>query len=294
MLDRPSLIGMALVCTAAGIGGLTVVMTRFVIAETDPYTLASIRYLVASLFLILLVLFQGRNFRVDINDWFGIILLALVFFAAFPFCFAQSLMDTTSARGALIYACMPLVTVLLAAVFKIEKITFWKTLGVVFAIAGVWCAIGFDSNSNANSIRGDLFMALGTFFSAIYMVFAKRYVIKYDPLAMTAWSMLIGATALFFAAVFLGNPFSGSLNFSLEGWLAFLFLAIPGGTVMMWCFITGFRLVSPTQAAVSVGCNPLTAIIFGALIVGESIGWGSLAGFMLILLAIMSANRRVN
>ena len=77
MLDRLSLIGMALVCTAAGIGGLTVVMTRFVIAETDPYTLASIRYLVASLFLILLVLILGRNFRVDINDWFGIILLAL-------------------------------------------------------------------------------------------------------------------------------------------------------------------------------------------------------------------------
>ena len=292
MIDRRALLGMALVCSAASIGGLTVVMTRFVISETDPFTLASVRYLIASLCLIALVVYQGRKFRVDRRDRLGLFVLALIFFAAFPFLFARALEDTTSARGALIYACMPLVTMSLAAIFRIERITSWKFLGVVLAIAGVWSAIGLDVDAPPDALRGDVIMAIGTAFSAAYTAFAKRYVMKYDGVAMTAWSMLLGSGALFVLATIFGTPFSGSLDLSLQGWGAFLFLALPGGALMMWCFISGYRLVTPTQAAIAVGCNPLTAILFAAWILGEPIGWGSAIGFALVMTAVFCANRK--
>ena len=292
MIDRQALLGMTLVCSAASIGGLTVVMTRFVVPESDPFTLASVRYLIASACLLLLVAYQGRRFRVDPRDRLGLIVLALIFFAAFPYCFARALQDTTSARGALIYACMPLVTMFLAAAFRIERITSWKFLGVMFAIAGVWSAIGFDVDAPPNAIRGDIIMVIGTAFSAAYTAFAKRYVMKYDGVAMTAWSMFLGSSALFIIALIFGSPFSGSLDLSLRGWGALLFLALPGGALMMWCFISGFRLVTPTQAAIAVGCNPLTAILFAAWILSEPIGWGSAAGFALVTMAVFCANKK--
>lgn len=292
MIDRQSLIGMALVCSAASIGGFTVVMTRFVVPETDPFTLASVRYLIASMCLLLLVVYQGRHFRVDPRDRLGLAVLALIFFAAFPYCFARALEDTTSARGALIYACMPLVTMFLAAAFRIERITSWKFLGVVFAIAGVWSAIGLDVDAPPNALRGDIIMVIGTAFSASYTAFAKRYVMKYDGVAMTAWSMFFGSMALFVIAMIFGSPFSGSLDLSLQGWGALLFLALPGGALMMWCFISGFRRVTPTQAAIAVGCNPLTAILFAAWLLSEPIGWGSAIGFALVTLAVLCANKK--
>lgn len=292
MIDRQALLGMALVCSAASIGGFTVVMTRFVVPETDPFTLASVRYLIASACLLLLVVYQGRRFRVDPRDRLGLLVLALIFFAAFPYCFARALEDTTSARGALIYACMPLVTMFLAAVFRIERITSWKFLGVLFAIAGVWSAIGLDVDAPPDALRGDIIMMIGTAFSAAYTAFAKRYVMKYDGVAMTAWSMLLGACALFVVAIIFGAPFSGSLDLSLKGWGALLFLALPGGALMMWCFISGFRLVTPTQAAIAVGCNPLTAILFAAWLLSEPIGWGSAVGFVLVTMAVLCANKK--
>jgi drug/metabolite transporter (DMT)-like permease len=240
----------------------------------------------------LLVAYQGRRFRVDPRDRLGLIVLALIFFAAFPYCFARALEDTTSARGALIYACMPLVTMFLAAVFRIERITSWKFLGVLFAVAGVWSAIGFDVDAPPNAIRGDIIMVIGTAFSAAYTAFAKRYVMKYDGVAMTAWSMFFGSFALFILAMVFGSPFSGSLDLSLKGWGALLFLALPGGALMMWCFISGFRLVTPTQAAIAVGCNPLTAILFAAWILSEPIGWGSAVGFSLVTMAVFCANKK--
>lgn len=292
MIDRRALLGVALVCSAASIGGLTVVMTRFVITETDPFTLASVRYLIASTCLIALVLYQGRRFRVDPRDRLGLLVLALTFFAAFPFLFSRALEDTTSARGALIYACMPLATMALAAIFRIERITSWKFLGVVCGIAGVWSAIGLDVDAPPNALRGDIIMAIGTACSAAYTVFAKRYVMKYDGVAMTAWSMLLGSGALFIVAMIFGSPFSGSLDLSLKGWGALLFLSFPGGALMMWCFISGFRLVTPTQAAIAVGCNPLTAIVFAAWILSEPIGWGSAIGFALVVAAVLLANKK--
>ena len=292
MIDRRALLGVALVCSAASIGGLTVVMTRFVITETDPFTLASVRYLIASTCLIALVLYQGRRFRVDPRDRLGLLVLALTFFAAFPFLFSRALEDTTSARGALIYACMPLATMALAAIFRIERITSLKFLGVVCGIAGVWSAIGLDVDAPPNALRGDIIMAIGTVCSAAYTVFAKRYVMKYDGVAMTAWSMLLGSGPLFIAAMIFGSPFSGSLELSLKGWGALLFLSFPGGALMMWCFISGFRLVTPTQAAIAVGCNPLTAIVFAAWILSEPIGWGSAIGFALVVAAVLLANKK--
>ena len=294
MIDRQTLLGMTLVCSAASIGGLTVVMTRFVVPETDPFTLASVRYLIASVCLLLLVAYQGRRFRVDPRDRLGLIVLALIFFAAFPYCFARALEYTTSARGALIYACMPLVTMFLAAAFRIERITSWKFLGVLCAIAGVWSAIGLDIDAPMDALRGDIMMMVGTAFSAAYTAFAKRYVMKYDGVAMTAWSMLFGSFALFVVAMIFGSPFTGSLNFSLAGWGALLFLALPGGALMMWCFISGYRLVTPTQAAIAVGCNPLTAILFAAWILSEPIGWGSAVGFVLVTMAVVLANKKTS
>jgi len=104
--------------------------------------------------------------------------------------------------------------------------------------------------------------------------------------------MFFGSFALFILAMVFGSPFSGSLDLSLKGWGALLFLALPGGALMMWCFISGFRLVTPTQAAIAVGCNPLTAILFAAWILSEPIGWGSAVGFSLVTMAVFCANKK--
>ena len=50
--------------------------------------------------------------------------------------------------------------------------------------------------------------------------------------------------------------------------------------------------MTPTQAAIAVGCNPLTAILFAAWILGEPIGWGSAVGFALVTVAVTCANKK--
>ena len=293
MLDRNALIGFSLVGGAAAIGGFTVVFTRYVIPETDAFTLAHVRYGLAALLLIALVTVQGRRLRIDRRDRLAILILAVTFYGAFPYCFARALADTTAARGALVYATMPLITMILGALFRIERVTPWKAAAVAFAISGVWIAVGVQDPASApNATRGDIIMFIGASLSASYVVFAPRYVAKYDGLALTAWSMLIGAMALGPVAVAFGDPFGGSLDISATGWLVVVGLAFPGGALMILMFIKVLAYATPTQAAVAVGVNPLVAILLGTLMLGEAITWENFAGFVLITFAILCANRR--
>lgn len=287
------MIGVALISGAASIGGFTVVFTRYVLPETDAFTLAHIRYGLAALCLISLSLWQGRKFRIDRRDVPALALLAVMFYGVFPYLFARSLADTTAARGALVYAIMPLVTMSLGALFRVERITRWKVMAVIFAVVGVWVAVGVGNPVHApNALRGDIIMFMATSISAGYLVFAPRYVAKYDGLAMTGWSMLLGAMALAPMAMVFGNPFGGSLDISPTGWLVVIGLALPGGALMLLMFIRGLAYASPIQASVAVGFNPMVAILLGAAVLGEDITWRNLAGFALIIMAIICANRR--
>ena len=67
-------------------------------------------------------------------------------------------------------------------------------------------------------------------------------------------------------------------------------LIIPGGVLMMYCWGKALQLISPTQAAISLGFNPLSAILLGSIILNEEITFKLIFGFVSIVIAIILAN----
>jgi drug/metabolite transporter (DMT)-like permease len=70
-------------------------------------------------------------------------------------------------------------------------------------------------------------------------------------------------------------------------------LVIPGGVLMMYCWGNALQLISPTQAAISLGFNPLSAILLGSFILNEEITLKLIVGFLSIIIAITLANWRI-
>ena len=66
----------------------------------------------------------------------GLSIIAIFMYAGFPFCFAQALEYTTAVRGGLIFGTMPLITMCLASIFRIEKMNLRKIIAVIMAIVG--------------------------------------------------------------------------------------------------------------------------------------------------------------
>ena len=71
-------------------------------------------------------------------------------------------------------------------------------------------------------------------------------------------------------------------------------LIIPGGVLMLYCWGKALQLISPTQAAISLGFNPLSAILLGSIILNEEITLRLILGFLSIVIAITLANWKLN
>ena len=93
------------------------------------------------------------------------------------------------------------------------------------------------------------------------------------------------------AIVAFGKPFEGSLSFDFEGWFIIILLAIPGGSVMFLAWGRALQMISPTQAAIATGFNPVTAILLGAWLLSEPVSLRLLSGFALVIVAILISTR---
>ena len=93
---RATLTGVGLASLSTSLGGVTVVLTRFVIAETDALTLAFVRYGIAALFLAVILISTTRIPRIARRDLIVISVLGIIMFTGFPFFMARALEEALS------------------------------------------------------------------------------------------------------------------------------------------------------------------------------------------------------
>lgn len=284
----PLVTGVLLASLSTMIGGVTVVLTRLTISQSDSLTFASVRYGLAAVFLLTLLLITARIPRVSRHDlvWLGV--FGVIMFSGFPFFMTRALEDTTAARGALVFATLPLTTIIIGAIFRIERLTLRKIIGIGIAIAGTSTVLGGSVAAVApNALRGDALMFLAILCAAIFNVFSIRYFARYGSLAVVSLTMTIGSAFLFGLAIAFGNPFSGSLDFDLQGWFIMFLLAIPGAALMNFLWGRSLQLITPTQATITVGLNPVTALFLGAWILSEPVTFRVVIGVALLITAII-------
>ena len=287
--------------TAGLLFGASVVATRFVVQQSDPLTIATLRYLIgfgsmAPFYLMPRLQRKGiRQFAK--GDLLPLTVLGVVFFGIIPFTFTLGLNYTYASRGGLVLAFGPLLTLLLATLLKVEAMTPAKLAGVVLAIVGALLALAgtgaldgglAGSRSMATLWLGDGIMLLTMVFFAIYNVFAHGYLRRYGALPVILHCLLSGTVFLLLAYLALRGAWP-TADLTPAGWGALIFIAIPGGAMGFALYIVALGRLSPARAAVFYNLNPVTAVALGAMFLGEPLTLSFWAGFILVVGGILSA-----
>ena len=285
------LLGSFFASLSAMLGGSTFVFTRYVVDSIDPYTLSFLRYGLTGLILFLLSISVYMNKKFAKADLIPMCFLGLAMITLFPNFMALGLEHTTAARAGLLYATMPLCTIIIAYFFNIEKITLNKSLAVLLAILGVsFCMSERVDNNFQDTLKGDFLMMIGVLSASCFTVFSGKYLKKYGNIPVMIFVILIGTILNLIISMIFGHSIISLLEINKFEAAALLMLIIPGGVVMMYCWGKALQLISPTQAAISLGFNPLTAILLGSIILNEEITFKLGIGFISILMAIILAN----
>jgi drug/metabolite transporter (DMT)-like permease len=283
------LFGLLAAILSSSLGGTAIGATRYLAGALDPITIGVIRFAGGFLILLPIAFLSGGKWP-ERRDRPYVGALGFLFFALFPVLFNASLIFTTAARGALALSTLPLLTMLVAALLGIERLTLRKTIGVFIAMAGVAIALATGlSHAPAGAWRGDILMVGAAFCMALYNVWSRPFISRSGPIPFAAAGMGVGAIALLLLAPLVGTP-GDVLTLSGAQWIACAYLAVICGALIFYLWAYALGKTSPTLVALSVTFNPVTASIFGALLLNEPITLNVVIGLIAVIIGIVIAS----
>ena len=290
---RTALAANAGLLLAAILAGASVVATRVAVQSVPPLSLAVMRYAQGGLILGLCLLLLARSqFRVRRQDLLTLTALGTLLFAAFPLLFNAGLRLTEASRGSLMLATVPVWSALLARLTGQERLVTRQIIGLALATGGVAVAVaerGLDWQGHGAALVGDGLILLAALCGAAYGVLVKRISGRYSALTVTAYGMLIGTLVLLPAALVEGLP-AAVMDLDGQTLILVLFLGVLGGALLWYLYGFALSKLTPTQAAVYVNLNPLSAIILATLLLGERVTGPMLLGFAMVLAGVVLMN----
>jgi drug/metabolite transporter (DMT)-like permease len=255
---------------AAAVGvqvGATIVATRAVIGETGPVTLAALRYLIGLATLLPFVFAAANRTRFASADLPRIVLLGIGQFALLVALLNAGLQTVPAAKGALLFASFPLLTLLVAAALGHESLSWRKAFGVALTLAGVAVALGPSTLAGGGSLIGELAILASALCGAVCSVL-------YRPLLQRYPALPLGAAAMAAAVLFLTAwaPFDGALDrlpqVSARGWAAIAFIGASSGVAYV-LLLFALRHAAASRVTLYLALGPVTALLLGVVWLGE-------------------------
>lgn len=249
-----------------------------------PITMASFRVTIAGLAMIPAYFFcaglpafrDTRQTRVrgfSLNDGWTFLYLGFFGVVVNQMCFTMGLRYTSVSHAAVIVGMGPLYTLVLAVVFRLERATSHKIVGMLLALAGV--AILASENgisAHSPSLLGDAITMTGSIGFATYAVLGKRVARQYDGLTMTAFNHFAGALIVLPVAVHQARqlgPLSRWRAIPWPAWAAVLYMALLSSALAYIFYFWLLRYLAASQLAAFTYLLPVLATILGIAVLGE-------------------------
>ncbi len=271
--------------------GLNQVMVKWVNAGLQPVFQAGLRSACAFVPVLLFAIVMRR--RLSLSDgslWPGLA-CGLIFSVEFMFLF-QALDYTSVSRVSVLFYTMPF-WVALGAHFLIpgERLTPRRVLGLVLAIAGV--VMAFTDGSAPSSDRalvGDVFCLLGAMcWAAIALLARASALSRSSPEMQLLYQLAVSSVVLIALAPLFGDLVREP---TLRIWAIF---AVQVLLVVCVGFLTWFWILSiyPASDMASFGfLAPLFGVLFGWLLLDETISPSIIGALLLVGTGIVLVNRR--
>jgi drug/metabolite transporter (DMT)-like permease len=275
--DRREVLALAAAAATGVQVGAALVASRFVIHDIGPASLALLRYAIALLCLVPVLVMSGTT-RFAPRDLLAIMALGIVQFGVLIALLNVSLQFISSTRAALLFSTFPLLTMLIAALLGQERLTRAKVAGVVLTIIGVALALSdkLATETSLDEWTGVLMVLMAALCGAACSVLYRPYLARYPTLPIGVWAML--ASVLFLAGL------AGAEGFFAEwprldagGWMAVLFIGLSSGIgYILWLW--ALKNTTPTRVTVFLSLSPITAALLGVLLFEETFTSGVLFG----------------
>jgi len=264
------------------------VAVRMTVKEISPVDLGFLRFLVATPFMVLILLLSKKETRLPAKELLSLSVLGLTgvtFLYIFQFIGIE---QTTASTAAVLINTNVIFIVLLSATFLKEKFPLRKSAGIALSFAGVLVVIFAQMTNESIAFNnvfliGCIFIILSAFCWAIYSIVGKRLLDKYDPFTVTTYAFVLGT--IFFLPVVLPDITDVIQGVSFNGWMAILYLALICSVFGYVAWYYALSRIEAGRAAVFLNLIPLFTIVI-SFFTGEIPTFIFLIGAILIIYGV--------
>jgi drug/metabolite transporter (DMT)-like permease len=196
---------------------------------------------------------------------------------------------TTAGVAALVVALAPGLTMLLAFALGLDRISRRRSAGLAVAFAGVAIvvALGSGSELSLESAKGPLIVLGAPLAFALYNVILKPLLGRYDLLALTAATSLVGTVGL--TPFVRGSTGDAVADVSASEAALLLYLGVLATLLGYILWNAGLKGLGPTRTVTYAYAIPPLAVTFGAVFLDESVTVWLLVGGALVVGGIAAA-----
>lgn len=209
--------------------------------------------------------------------------------------FYIGLAHTSGVKSSILVAVNVFMSLIISAlVFKMEKLTFQKTAGVVLGFAGV-VIINLTSASSLGgfSIKGEGAILLSAFAYSVSSVLIKKYSQTDNPVMLSGWQFFAGGVFMIVFGLIAGGKFIVEPSETAKSLLILFYLAfISAVAYTVWGILLKYNPVS--NVAVMGFMNPVFGVLLSAAILGETaeaFSFKNLISLLLVCVGIFIVNK---
>ena len=256
----------------------------------EPFTLALVRVVLATLTMLLVCYFYKIKIHAFSNKWkiYAVVSLCNI---TIPFSLiAIGTNKVDSYLAAILMSTTPISGSILAHFFtKNEKITFLKSLGILLGFSGILLLFFDKIIVNSNNIFFVLIILLGSTFYSIAGIIILKNLKEAGNMNVTTSTLIWSVIFLLPMSFIFEHPLNS--NPSLISTFSLIYLGVVATGFAWWLrfkILAKNGLVFQTQVAYLI---PIFGVIFGALIMKEQITWKVLVSLIIIITGIYIAKK---
>lgn len=273
--------------------GSSFFFVEMLLKHLSPFMIVYLRVSIASIFLIVFIIIRGTKFKLSLKNLFNLFIMSLLN-NIFPFLlitFGQQ--TTTGGLASILNANTSFIGILLASLFlPLERLNFYRLIGVSIGILGVIIAIGYQNIIQLNhDDLGKYLILIATISYGFAGVWGKLKLQNFTPINAATGMLTMSTIILTPYAFTMHLEEIYSLNFFILKY-AFVFAIICS----VFAYFLYFKILESAGAGNLLICTiiiPPSSIFLNAFILNQMITFNECVGLIIIILGLIMLDGRL-
>ena len=268
--------------------GLNVTMLKVLTANFEPLIMQGVRVFIAGATVFLLLWLFKQKLSVPNMPWKPIFVATFFGVICHHFFMAVGIAGTTATKATLICGLSPLITALIAIVFRASTFTVFKTIGFILGFVGIGIAVVDDMSNLASLELGDLFVFLSIFLQAFSFFAIRKGTEVIPPILMTAYMLTIGSAVLILMGlIYDAKAYAKFLHVDLSVMGIFIASAVLATAIGHSLYNIAIKHIGAAESAIFTNFNTVFALMGAYIFLGEKMHMQQYIGCLLIIAAVI-------